>query len=54
MAEVAKINTEKQAEHAMASIRENIDRTIVNDIYPPITNLDTGDLYFPTSSAGDR
>jgi hypothetical protein len=53
MAEVAKMKTEKQAELAMTSIRDNIDKTIVNDIYPPITNLDNGDLYFPSSSAGE-
>ena len=44
MAEVAKINTEKQAELAMMNIQENIDKTIINDIYLPLTKIDSGDL----------
>ena len=44
MAEVAKIKTEKQAELAMTNIQENIDKTIINDIYPPLTKIDSGDL----------
>ena len=44
MAEVAKIKTEKQAELVMTNIQENIDKTIINDIYPPLTKIDSGDL----------
>lgn len=44
MAEVSKIDTDKHAEYAMSAIREKIDSTIVNDIYPPLTALDNTDL----------
>lgn len=52
MTEVAKINTEKQAEQAMAKIREKIDYTIINDIYPPITKIDSGELDSKRSEGG--
>lgn len=54
MAEIERIKPEMQAAHGMRRIREDIDKTIINDIYPPITTLDSRDLYFPSSSAGDR
>ena len=44
MTEVAKINTEKQAKQAMAKIWEQIDYTIINNIYPPLTKIDSGEL----------
>ena len=54
MTEVEKMKPERQAALRMKSIRESINRTIINDIYPPITALDSSGLYFPSSSAGDR
>jgi len=54
MAEVGKIKPEKQGEEAMTYIRKNIDNTIINDIYPPLTQLDSGNLYFPSSSAAEK
>lgn len=47
-----KVNTPNEGKLGMTSIQENIDKTIVNEIYPPITKLDSMDLYFPSSSPG--
>jgi hypothetical protein len=44
MAEVEKMRAQRQAEFALAKICEKIDGTIVNEIYPPITRIDSGDL----------
>lgn len=44
MAEVEKIKIEKRNEFAFTKIRETIDNTIINEIYPPITMIDKGNL----------
>ena len=40
MSEVEKIKIEKQYEYAFTKIRETIDNTIINEIYPAITWID--------------
>lgn len=42
MAEVEKLKVEKQNEFAFSKIRETIDNTIINEIYPAITKIDEG------------
>ena len=44
MTEVAKLKTERETEYAFNSIRQEIDNTIVNEIYPPITKIDSQEL----------
>ncbi|KAF8811546.1 hypothetical protein BYT27DRAFT_7089203 [Phlegmacium glaucopus] len=48
MAEVQKMETETQAKLAFTKIRDGIDKTIVNDIYPPMTKIDDGDFDGPS------
>jgi hypothetical protein len=42
MAETQKLGAEKTTEHSLASIRDRIDKTIINDIYPPLKKIDDG------------
>jgi hypothetical protein len=44
LTEVEKMKTEKQAELALSAIRETIDNTIINEIHPPISKIDSGEL----------
>jgi hypothetical protein len=40
MTEVEKLKIEKRNEFGYTKIRETIDNTIINEIYPPITMID--------------
>ena len=44
MAEVEKMKAEKQSGNGYTKMRETIDNTIINEIYPPLTKIDSGDL----------
>ena len=44
MSEVEKMKAEKQAGYSFTKIRETIDNTIINEIYPPLSKIDSGDL----------
>jgi hypothetical protein len=44
MAEVAKMNSEQYGQRAMLKIREHIDNTIVNEIFPPLVKIDSSDF----------
>ena len=44
MSEVEKMKAEKQSGHSFSKIRETIDNTIINEIYPPLSKIDSGDL----------
>ena len=51
MAEIAKLNSEKDAEASMMKIKENIDNTVINDLYPPLMKIDSGELDVGSRSA---
>ena len=42
MTEVEKMKTEKESEIRFTRIRDKIDNTIINELYPPITEIDKG------------
>ena len=44
MSEVEKMKAEKQSGHSFAKIRKTIDNMIINEIYPPLSKIDSGDL----------
>jgi hypothetical protein len=51
MAEIAKLNSEKDAEASMMKIKEIIDNTVINDLYPPLMKIDSGELDVGSRSA---
>ena len=50
VAEVAKLNSEKDAEILMMKIRVIIDNTVVNDLYPPLMKIDSDVFNFKNTS----
>ena len=50
MAEVEKMQAEKHAELAITSIRNRIDKTIIHEIFPPITSVDSGQMDSPSDT----
>ena len=44
MSEVEKMKAEKQSGHSFTKIRKTIDNTIINEIYPPLSKIDSGGL----------
>jgi hypothetical protein len=53
MAEVAKMTSEQYGQNAMLKIREHIDNTVVNEIFPPLIKIDSGDFDI-TSGPSDK
>lgn len=51
MAEVERLKTEKQAEHAITAVRDRVDNTVVNDIFPALTKIDSVDVEAGEASA---
>jgi predicted phosphohydrolase len=44
MAEVERLQAERQTEHAFRILRNRVDKTVFHEIYPPITAIDAGEL----------
>jgi predicted phosphohydrolase len=44
MAELERLKAERRAEQAFSALRERVDKTVFQEIYPPIIQIDAGNF----------
>lgn len=47
------MSSEQYGQNGMVKIREHIDNTIINEIYPPLVKIDSGDFDTPRTAISE-